>query len=279
MAGNTLRDYVWRDGEPVAQIEVVNGTDQVTYLHVDHLSTPRHGTNENGELVWSWDSDAFGASLPFGTRQVNLRFPGQYYDDETGLHYNYFRYYDPAIGRYLTSDPIGLQGGLNTYGYVGGNPVGLVDPLGLLGFEWNRNAGFGISGIIGRGHGVAGGLGVEMRQCCKDGIVHNEVYSVLRVGYGIGRGYTTTASGKGNVPTVVLAHPTGLPKCMQLDYWVGMPFGSGGFHVGKVTGRISTKKASLGLTVRGKGASAYVNIIDRRWKIMSSPTGLTCGCK
>jgi RHS repeat-associated protein len=62
---------------------------------------------------------------------INLRYPGQYYDQETELHYNYFRDYDPTIGRYVQFDPIGLRGGLNTYGYVGGNPISFVDPLGL----------------------------------------------------------------------------------------------------------------------------------------------------
>jgi len=60
----------------------------------------------------------------------NPRLPGQYYDQETGLHYNYFRYYDPGTGRYITSDPIGLQGGLNKYGYVNANPINSIDPNG-----------------------------------------------------------------------------------------------------------------------------------------------------
>ncbi|MCP3669988.1 MAG: hypothetical protein GY814_06065, partial [Gammaproteobacteria bacterium] len=102
------------------------------YLHTDHLATPRKATNEAGQAVWQWESEAFGNALPQSSGiAVNLRFPGQYYDEETGLYYNYFRYYDPSTGRYVTSDPIGLRGGLNTYAYVGGNPVGWVDHYGL----------------------------------------------------------------------------------------------------------------------------------------------------
>jgi len=87
--------------------------------------------------VWKWDSDPFGTDVPnqnpsgLGTFVYNLRFPGQYYDQETGLNYNYYRDYDSATGRYISSDPIGLAGGINTYGYANQNPVSNIDPFGL----------------------------------------------------------------------------------------------------------------------------------------------------
>jgi RHS repeat-associated protein len=73
---------------------------------------------------------------------VNLRFPGQYYDQETGLHYNYFRYYDPGTGRYISSDPIGLDGGLNTYAYVYNNPNRYIDSDGLEPYLVSRRLAF-----------------------------------------------------------------------------------------------------------------------------------------
>jgi len=115
--------------EPVAQVDQGN----VTNLHSDHLYTPRLGTDSTQATVWQWESPAFGNAEPqLEGVVVNLRFPGQYYDSETGLHYNWNRYYDPTIGRYVTSDPIGLNGGANTYGYVGGNPLMDYDPMGLM---------------------------------------------------------------------------------------------------------------------------------------------------
>ncbi|MCX7099003.1 MAG: hypothetical protein NTV43_13960 [Methylococcales bacterium] len=110
------------------------------HIHADHLNTPRAILDTANRTVWRWDnSDAFGNGSPQedpdhdGKRfTYNLRFPGQYFDAETGLHYNMTRYYSPAKGRYIQSDRIGLAGGLNTYVYVGGNPVNFIDPLGLF---------------------------------------------------------------------------------------------------------------------------------------------------
>jgi len=88
--------------------------------------------------VWRWDQqEPFGNNAADEDPDANsvafdlpLRLPGQRYDKETGLHYNYFRNYDPSLGRYGESDPLGLKGGLNTYAYVGGSPIARVDPLG-----------------------------------------------------------------------------------------------------------------------------------------------------
>ncbi|MGH6813723.1 MAG: RHS repeat-associated core domain-containing protein, partial [Methylocella sp.] len=80
-----------------------------------------------------WDHDPFGNGLPSGTFSYHLRFPGQFYDHNAKLHYNYFRDYDPNTGRYIESDPAGLGGGISTYAHAGGNPVGDIDPLSLKG--------------------------------------------------------------------------------------------------------------------------------------------------
>ena len=115
------------------------------YVHPDHLGTPRAITRPNDNaLVWRWENaEPFGNSLPdenpsgMGAFAYNLRFPGQYYDAETGTHYNYFRDYDAALGRYTQSDPIGLKGGLNTYLYVLANPIKRSDRRGLDAYDPN----------------------------------------------------------------------------------------------------------------------------------------------
>ena len=81
---------------------------------------------------------------------INLRYPGQYYDQETGFFYNGARYYDPETGRYVTSDPMGLMGGLNTYGYVGADPLRYSDPTGLC-WEDGRIGEIAGGGLVGGG--------------------------------------------------------------------------------------------------------------------------------
>ena len=133
--GNLIKDYIWQEGmHPVAQIDNNAGTESVVYLYTDHLITNRLATNQSQAVVWRWEGEAFGntPAQDLGGVSVNLRFPGQYFDEETGLHYNHHRYYSPEIGRYITSDPIGLGGGLNTYAYVYNNPIKYTDSLGLL---------------------------------------------------------------------------------------------------------------------------------------------------
>ena len=138
--------FIWLDNLPLARIKELYNSDgslkstDIFYLYTDHLNAPRIATDENQIIVWRWDSDAFGVGQidrdPDGDGvklNVRLRFPGQYYDGETGLYYNYFRDYDRTLGRYVQSDPIGLDGGINTFAYVGGNPVNYYDPEGLRG--------------------------------------------------------------------------------------------------------------------------------------------------
>ena len=106
---------------------------EMYYIHSDHLGTPQVLTDKDQQVVWRRSQKPFGETVEeSGTVIQPLRFPGQYEDPETGFHYNYFRDYDPATGRYLQSDPIGLEGGINTYGYVHQNPSRNYDPFGLL---------------------------------------------------------------------------------------------------------------------------------------------------
>lgn len=126
--GDIIAQYIYLAQQLVAKLE---GRD-IYALHTDHLGTPQAATDKDGELVWAAKYTPFGkANISIEEITLNVRFPGQYEDQESGTYYNYFRDYDPEVGRYITSDPIGLAAGLNTYAYVGGNPINHVDPLGL----------------------------------------------------------------------------------------------------------------------------------------------------
>jgi RHS repeat-associated protein len=127
-----LAEYVWLGDLPVAEISGAGssgGAGVITYIHTDHLGTPQRLTNSSGGLVSTFRWQPFGEMVGSGTG-YRLRFPGQLADTETGLHDNGMRTYDPTLGRYLEADPIGLDGGLNRFAYVGGNPLKYVDPTG-----------------------------------------------------------------------------------------------------------------------------------------------------
>ena len=133
LAGEFLAAYVYLNGTRLALLEQPLPQGGIYYFINDHLGTPQKIMDQSGAVVWSAVYSPFGnATAQAGGITNNLRFPGQYYDNETGLHYNYHRYYDPKAGRYLTPDPIGLAGGINLFAYVKLNPINAIDPLGLL---------------------------------------------------------------------------------------------------------------------------------------------------
>lgn len=147
--GTTQYIYLPTANGPMPIAAIVNG---VAYaVHSDHLNTPRKLTQPDGQVAWQWAYSAFGDEQPtLGAKRFtdattspttgstsipevtfNLRYPGQYYDKESNLHYNYFRSYSAERGRYTQADPIGLDGGFNRFGYVEGNALGYIDPEGL----------------------------------------------------------------------------------------------------------------------------------------------------
>jgi RHS repeat-associated protein len=138
-SGTPIQETVWFGDTPVAIIKPASPSGfTLYYIWTDHLGTPRLITDTANQSRWEWaHNDPFGNNAPnenpsnVGVFGYNLRFPGQYYDNETGKYYNYFRDYDASIGRYLQSDPAGLRADLNTFGYVGGAPLDHVDPWGL----------------------------------------------------------------------------------------------------------------------------------------------------
>ncbi|QKZ02409.1 RHS domain-containing protein [Pseudomonas eucalypticola] len=128
--------YLYEPGSyaPLARVDRTEGeAQQLYYYHTDQIGTPLEMTNAEGRIVWQATYKAWGSieTLPVAEVEQNLRFQGQYFDGETGLHYNTFRYHDPEIGRFITQDPIGLDGGFNLYKYAP-NPLGWLDPLGWV---------------------------------------------------------------------------------------------------------------------------------------------------
>lgn len=154
-----MKEYIWLNGKPLAQVM----SNAIYYYHSDHLNTQRVLTDVGQAVAWAASYTPFGEAF-VETEVVgnNLRFPGQYYDEESGLHQNWHRYYDPRLGRYLRSDPIGLSDGPNKYSYVHQNPLTYYDPNGesaIRGAWWvgtriGSGINWGIRTTTGKGLGT-----------------------------------------------------------------------------------------------------------------------------
>ncbi|WP_242664707.1 RHS repeat domain-containing protein, partial [Escherichia marmotae] len=130
--------YIYSDQgsyEPLARVDKAGkeGPNRILYFHTDVNGAPEEMTDSDGKIVWETGYQVWGNTIQekdHGRVEQNLRYQGQYLDRETGLHYNLHRYYDPDVGRFIVTDPIGLRGGLNLYQYAP-NPLSWIDPLGL----------------------------------------------------------------------------------------------------------------------------------------------------
>ena len=188
----------------------------IKFIHGDHLGTPHSVTDLSARIIWSASYRPFGAAVanedPDSDGEsyaLNLRFPGHYFDQESNLHYNYFRTYSPALGRYIESDPMGLAGGANAFLYASANPTRFIDPLGLMvRGEWIESPRFNLqeSGINGwdfvapsfsewgyldfiRLHGYAAGfinIDVRCSENCEEWEVHDRVTVSARGSFDVG---------------------------------------------------------------------------------------------
>jgi RHS repeat-associated protein len=166
-AGTTVREYIWLDDMPLAVVADVDTTPNLYFVLADHLDRPLKMTDATQAIVWDALYRPFGEVHAItGTASNNLRFPGQYFLIESGLHYNWHRHYDPTLGRYIKADPLRFVDGPSVYAYANSTPAMKVDPEGRQGSvviprpgppipippdawdRWRQQAEEGISGLI-----------------------------------------------------------------------------------------------------------------------------------
>jgi RHS repeat-associated protein len=186
--GADIRSYGYRPGSTWTTDPLwLQQNGEYYFYHNDHLGTPQKLVQQNGAVVWSATYEAFGkAQILVNTVENNLRFPGQYFDAETGLHYNCFRYYASGIGRYLRHDPFGLKAGLNLFVYAQNNPLMKKDSLGL----YVDCDGIGITGTVGTPIPKLGGSGSASLLKCHDDSGSYGVFLCFGGGFGVGLGLT-----------------------------------------------------------------------------------------
>lgn len=156
--GSTNKDYIWLDALPVAVVDSTDTASTIHYVTADGFNTPRAVSDASGAIVWNWpiNGNPFGEQSPSSSTGYvyNQRFPGQYFDIESGLNYNVQRYYESVLGRFTQVDPISFAGAqASLYGYGDNNPLSNVDPLGLNTYTIGAN---GALAFLGGGQGALG---------------------------------------------------------------------------------------------------------------------------
>lgn len=278
--GTSSRDYVWMGDLLVAAVDSSGAAATVNFVVADGLGTPRSVNNASGTQIWQW---AYQAN-PFGEKQpvsvngyvFNLRYPGQYYDAETTLSYNVHRYYNPATGRYLESDPMGLLGGESTYAYVLGNPLLGTDFYGL-----DVQIGLTLSGsifaLVGGGSG-----GVTVGITTNGTLNGTSFYSTEQVngmaGLGLYAGLgLSPVIGRTNGP--LQTGPSGLSGYIEGDMGAGAAASAGfNFDLDGNFGASGGYPAGIGKVLPGAGMGLMVGVgISKSWTQTSMSFGKMFG--
>jgi RHS repeat-associated protein len=258
---------------------------RIYFVHADHLNAPRALMDSANQLRWRWISDPFGLVAPeenpsgLGTFTLNLRLPGQVYDLESNLHYNYFRDYSPQYGRYVESDPIGVGADVNTYGYVAENPISGIDVYGLYDMtnpaDWpsipqpildgiagfGDSASFGATGLIRDLSGIDGGVD-RCSTAYRAGGWATAALGGGRLAYaGLARGYSAIAS-SGAAASAFRSQLRGA-------------FGGGPSLRPPDLSRYATDDA---LRAAAGRTNPWANAAGAAGAVSGAATGLACGC-